>query len=268
MTGTGGTSRRAAGGRSGTARRRIAIGRWRAMPRRRSKLARRPRLSTSRSMALQNRSRTCGTTTMLVTRWSRSASKMTRGLRLRTYRMSAPDIERVVQADGLLEQVAERQERDDPVVHRRDDPVERLDGRDDVVVGQHHALRRAGRAAREDELEDLVGRRGAPGRLAGLPVGREGGSSSPGSAHSASTVVVGKSARPASRGSGASRPVPRMRCRQQVEHGDDAVGEREQGEQQPADGVGRHALHQRPEQAGQDRGHGRPGAGDDRLLAR
>ena len=43
-----------------------------------------------RSRALQNRSRTCGTTTIEVTRWSRSASKMTRGLRLRTYRMSAP----------------------------------------------------------------------------------------------------------------------------------------------------------------------------------
>ena len=37
------------------------------------------------------------------------------------------------------------------------------------------------------------------------------GSSSAGSAVSASTVVVGKSARPASRGSGASRPVPRTR---------------------------------------------------------
>ena len=43
-----------------------------------------PRLATSRSIALQNRSRIWGTTTIEVTRWSRSASKMTRGLRLRT----------------------------------------------------------------------------------------------------------------------------------------------------------------------------------------
>ena len=50
----------------------------------------RPRFSTSRSMALQNRSRTWGTTISEVTRCSRRASKITRGLRLRTYRMSAP----------------------------------------------------------------------------------------------------------------------------------------------------------------------------------
>ena len=43
--------------------------------------------------------------------------------------------------------------------------------------------------------------------------GGKAGSSSAGSATSASTVVVGKSARPASRGSGASRPVPRTRWR-------------------------------------------------------
>ena len=85
------------------------------------------------------------------------------------------DVERVVQPDRLLEQVAERQQRHDPVVHRRDDAVERLDAGDDVVVGQDDALRRAGRAAREDELEDLVGGRGAPRRLSRLPVGREGG---------------------------------------------------------------------------------------------
>ncbi len=84
-----------------------------------------------------------------------------------------PDIERVVQPDRLLEQVRERQQRHDPVIHRRDDPVERLDRCGDVVVGEHHALRRAGRAAREDELEDLVRRRCAPRRLARLPVVRE-----------------------------------------------------------------------------------------------
>ena len=48
--------------------------------------------------------------------------------------------------------------------------MERLDRRHDVVVGQHHALRRAGRTAREDELERLVGGRWLPGGLACLPV--------------------------------------------------------------------------------------------------
>ena len=84
-----------------------------------------------------------------------------------------PDIERVVQPDRLLEQVRQRQERDQPVLHRRDDVVERLDRCRDVVVGEHHALRRARRAAREDELEHLVGFGPFPGGLARLPVGRE-----------------------------------------------------------------------------------------------
>ena len=73
-------------------------GRWRAIGRRRSKAAVRPRFSTSRSIALQNRSRTWGTTTIEVTRCSRRASKMTRGFRLRTYRTSAPTDERVERA--------------------------------------------------------------------------------------------------------------------------------------------------------------------------
>ena len=60
------------------------IGSRRAIERRRSNAVVRPRFSTSRSMALQNRSRTCGTTTIEVTWWSRSESKMTRGFRLRT----------------------------------------------------------------------------------------------------------------------------------------------------------------------------------------
>jgi len=56
-------------------------------------------------------------------------------------------------------------------------------------------------------------------RLFGAIHGQLGGhfrlflSSGAGSAQSASTVVVGKRSSPASRGSGASRPVPRMRCR-------------------------------------------------------
>ena len=64
-----------------------------------------------------------------------------------------PDVERVEQRDRLLEQVRQRQQRDDPMVHRRDDAVHRPDRREDVVVGEDHALRRAGRARREDELD-------------------------------------------------------------------------------------------------------------------
>ena len=158
---------------------------------------------------------------------------MTRGLRLRTYSTSAPTDERVEQPDRLLEQVRQRQQRDDPVLHRRDDPVERLDRGDDVVVGEHHALRRAGRARGEDQLED-VGRGGwRPRGRAGPP--SPAGTSSSGSAARASTVVVGKRSRPASRGSGASRPVPRIRCRA-PERGHD-----------PLDRVGRHPQVERDE---------------------
>ena len=83
------------------------------------------------------------------------------------------DIERVVEPDRLFEQVREREQRDDPVLHRGHDPVERLDRGDDVVVRERHALGRAGGPGGEDELEDLVGRRALPGRQARLPIGRE-----------------------------------------------------------------------------------------------
>ncbi len=43
-------------------------------------------------MAVQNSSMSCGVTTIVVTLSSRSASKMTRGLRERTYSTSAPII--------------------------------------------------------------------------------------------------------------------------------------------------------------------------------
>ena len=50
----------------------------------------RPCFPTSRSTALQNSSSSWGTRSIVVTRCSRSESKITRGFRLRTYRMSAP----------------------------------------------------------------------------------------------------------------------------------------------------------------------------------
>ena len=64
----------------------------RPIDRRRANVAVLPCFSTSRSIALQNRSSTCGTRTMLVTRCSRSESKITRGFRLRTYSTSAPTL--------------------------------------------------------------------------------------------------------------------------------------------------------------------------------
>ena len=122
------------------------------------------------------------------------------------------DIERVVQPDGLLEQVGQRQQRDEPVVHRRHDAMERLDRGDDVVMAEHDALGGPGRAAREDRAR--TSRRRSGRRQAACRASQSGGnagSSAAGSAASSSTEVVGKSSRPASRGSGASRPVPRMR---------------------------------------------------------
>jgi hypothetical protein len=96
-------------------------------------------------------------------------------------RVSAPDvedvgadIEGVEQGHGLLEEVRQRQQRDDAMLHRRDDAVHRPDRRDDVVVGKDHALRRAGRARREGELDDVGIGRPPPGVELLLPIGREG----------------------------------------------------------------------------------------------
>ena len=99
------------------------------------------------------------------------------------------DVEGVVEADGLLEEVGQRQQRDDPVLHRRDDPVDDRDRGDDVAVGQHHALRGARRARGEDELEDIVVARAA---ARPRPVrSQSAGNEASGSAAMTSTVVVG-----------------------------------------------------------------------------
>ena len=165
------------------------------------------------------------------------------------------DAQRVEQPDRLLEEVRQRQERHDPVFEVRHDRVERLDRGQDVVVGEHHALRDAGRPRREHELEDVVLVRRLPGGLGRFPVGREGrdrrrrarrrglrGSSS------------GTCSRRASRGSGASRPVPRMRWRVSAALHD------------VLDGLDRHAQVQRhvdeasahrPEVGGRELRHGR-----------
>ena len=79
------------------------------------------------------------------------------------------DIERVVQRHGLLERVRQREQRHQPVLHRLDDPVERPDAGQHVVVGEHHALGVAGRARGEHELEHLVGTRARPARRPAPP---------------------------------------------------------------------------------------------------
>ena len=56
--------------------------------------------------------------------------------------------------------------------------MERLDRGEQVVVGEHHALRRAGRARGEDQLPDLVRARARPGR--DLPPPSRAGTSSSG----------------------------------------------------------------------------------------
>ena len=79
------------------------------------------------------------------------------------------DGERVVERGDLLEQVRQRQQRDDAVLLRRDDVVRGLDRREDVAVGEHHALGRARRARREDDLDEVVERSAAASRRPAPP---------------------------------------------------------------------------------------------------
>ena len=193
--GTAGSGRRAARGRCRTAAAGSASAGAGRSTRSRSNAAVRPRFSTSRSMALQNRSRTCGhddhrgdaVVAQRIEDDPRVAAADVQDV--------GPDVERVVQPDRLLEQVRQRQQRHEPVLHRRDDPVERLDRGDDVVVGR--ASRPSGVPVVPDvktSSNDLVRRSGAP-RPPGAPPSRAGrpGRPASGSAQSASTVVVGKS---------------------------------------------------------------------------
>ena len=149
--------------------RRTAYGMRRAMPRSRLNVAVRPCFSTSRSIALQNRSSTWGTRTMLVTRCSRRRVEDDPRVAAADVQDVGADVERVVQRDGLLERVRQREQRHDPVLHRVDDPVERHGSGEHVGVGQDHALGVAGRARREHELEDVGGLRAGPRRPAAPP---------------------------------------------------------------------------------------------------
>ena len=85
----------------------------------------------------------------------------------------AADGQRIEQRGDLLHQVREGQERDEPVLLGRDHVVDRADGLADRPMGEHHALRIAGRAAREDDLEEILRLGARPGQDLGLPIGRE-----------------------------------------------------------------------------------------------
>ena len=84
-----------------------------------------------------------------------------------------PDIHAVEQGDLLLKAVRQGEQRDQPVLHRLDDPVERHRARERVAVGEHHALGAAGRPAREHELVDVVRLRALPGVELRLPISGE-----------------------------------------------------------------------------------------------
>ncbi len=172
-----------------------------------------------------------------------------------------PDAQRVEEPDRLLEQVRERQQRHDPVLQVRHDRVEGLD---------RARARCRGRASRpwacpvvpevKTSWKTSSGVGGSQAACcasqSGGKVGRRGGSGAQGVERSS----WGSVARRASRGSGASRPVPRMRWRGSARADD------------PLDGLGRHAQVERhvdqprphrPEVGGRELRH-RRGPGQDR----
>jgi len=153
--------------------RRTAYGIRRAMPRRRLNTAVRPCFSTSRSIALQKqvehlRDEDHARDPVLTQRVEDDP-----GVAAADVEHVGAHIQRVIQRDGLLERVRQREQRHDPVLHRVDDPVKRHGSREHVGVGQDHALGVAGRAGGEHELEDVGGLRAGPRRQLRLPVGRE-----------------------------------------------------------------------------------------------
>ena len=86
-----------------------------------------------------------------------------------------PEVQRQIEPDGLLEEMGQREDGHDAVVHLRDNAMETIHARDRVLVGQHHALWGAGRAGGEDQQVRVFGSRAGPGSNAGVPIGREPG---------------------------------------------------------------------------------------------
>ena len=154
-----------------------------------------------------------------MTRSSRSASKMTRGVARADEEDVRADHRAEHQHRRLLEQVRRRQQADRPVLARRQDLGDCLERRKDRAVEEHHALGVAGRAARVDHLEQRLAGGPRPRVDLRLPVGREGDvvaalvgvgrrPRATGGAASHSTVRILRCSRPPSAGSGASSPVP------------------------------------------------------------
>ena len=87
------------------------------------------------------------------------------------------------------------------MVERREHVVDRSDRREQVVVGDHHALRRAGRARGEDQVPDVLGAGVAATRV--RPVASQSaGTPSP------SAGLRDERRRPSSSGSRRDRPPP------------------------------------------------------------
>ena len=207
-TRTGSGRRRAGRGRGGTARAASAV---RQVPRDARAAGRtRPPDPTSRPRArsrVQNRSSTWGTTTIVVTRCVAD--------RLEDHaRVAAADVEDV-RADRQRVEEGGRPARAGAraaAARRRGAPAAAMtrcaasDRRADVAVGQHHALGLARRARREDDLDEVVPGRSRPAVDLRLPVGRPCGFRRGGERPRPSRS--GTCSRPASRGSGPSRPVP------------------------------------------------------------
>ena len=130
-----------------------------------------------------------------MTRCSRRLSKMTRGLRRPDVQDVGADVHRVVQRDRLLQAVRQREQRDQPVLHRLDDPVERL-GRPRATLSWA-SITPFGLPvvpAGEHELVDLVRSSGAPTPRPAPPNRR--GKVSSGSSDRASTDRGGEALEP------------------------------------------------------------------------
>ena len=170
-----------------------------------------PCFSTSRSMALQNRSTTCGTRSI-------GGDAVLAQAVEDDPRVPAADVEdvgahvhRVEQRDLLLEAVREGQQRDQPVLHRLDDPVEATCTPASelawasitplglpVVPLSEHELVDVRPAAGGPRTATWASQSGGEGLVRLLGQGRR-------------RWWSGTRSRPTSRGSGASRPVPSRR---------------------------------------------------------
>ena len=106
---------------------------------------------------------------------SRIDSNTTRGLRVPDVQDVGPEVQGQIEPDRLLEEMGQREDGHDAVVHLRHDAMEPVHARDRVRVGQHHALGDAGCAGGEDQQVGVFRSRAGPGGKTGVPVRREPG---------------------------------------------------------------------------------------------